>query len=145
MDNFSDHLPIYVVFRTKLYQHVSAENPHMYANWAGVSRNAYYGETRDRLYDLHNYDRLCCKHICCDSGHSKLIDEYCDNVVCILHDSTKREGLAWNNVLDAAKRKAKTEYKHWISLVKLGLVTPLIVWFSLDEYTKMRLGRQRSW
>ena len=122
VDNLSDHLPVHVKLSVKVCHYSSSDNARLYAMWDEENIKMYYNNTRDGLYMLD--DEFKCSNVLCgDSCHNKFIDDYCDNIIRVLHDSTmwgcvrrdKRIGnIAWSKALDEAKRNAKIMRKVWL-------------------------------
>ena len=120
--NFSDHLPVNVKLNVKVCHYFSSENVRLYAKWDNESNKMYYNNTRDGLYMLDDGCN-CSNVICYDSSHNTCIDDYCEKIIRILHDSTvwgcvtrgKEKGkFAWSRLLDEAKRHAKRQHKIWM-------------------------------
>ena len=113
--NFSDHLPVNVKLNVKVCHFSSSENVRLYAKWDDESNKMYYNNIRDGLYILDDGCN-CSNVICNESSPNTSIDDYCEKIIRILHDSTvwgcvttgKEKGkLAWSRLLDEAKRHAK--------------------------------------
>ena len=120
--NFSDHLPVNVKLNVIVCHYSSSENVRLYAKWDDESNKMYYNNTRDGLYFLDDGCN-CSNVICNDSSHNTCIDNYCEKIIRILHDSTvwgcvtrgKEKGkFAWSRLLDEAKRHAKRQHKIWM-------------------------------
>jgi exonuclease III len=127
VDNFSDHLPVCVKFNVNLYQHVLDEIVRFRAKWDSESVNEYYNRTRDAFYALGDV-YVCDTVVCGDSAHNKCIDEYCNEIVRVLHDCTVwsciqnnnsgGEKMVWSRVLNDAKMTARTMRRIWLQAGK---------------------------
>ena len=108
-----------VKLNVKVCHYSSSENVRLYAKWDDESNKMYYNNTRDGLYMLDDGCN-CSNVICNDSSHNTCIDDYCEKIIRILHDSTvwgcvtrskERGKFAWSRLLDEAKRHAKRQHK----------------------------------
>ena len=111
-----------VKLNVKVCHYSSSENVRLYAKWDDESNKMYYNNTRDGLYMLDDGCN-CSNVICNDSSHNTCIDDYCEKIIRILHDSTvwgcvtrskERGKFAWSRLLDEAKRHAKRQHKIWM-------------------------------
>jgi hypothetical protein len=122
VDNFSDHLPVGLMFNVAPTRYVLDETIHVHAKWDSDSVRVYYNRTRDVFYALGNA-YLCDKVVCSDSTHNKCIDEYCNEIIRVLHDCTvwsrtlnncSNTKMVWSKVLNDAKREARITRRSWL-------------------------------
>ena len=88
VENFSDHKPLLVTLKCSFRNIIDASGVNnTYAMWNNETKRAYYTNICYKLYEIDLYNCKC-QGMCVDSNHCAYIDNYCDNIVRALCDST---------------------------------------------------------
>ena len=103
----------------------ASEVNNTYTMWNNETERAYYTNTCDKLYEIDLHNCIKCQDMCADSNHCAYIDNYCDNIVHALCDSTVwgdkanrdnfNRNFKWSTELSMFKQVARLKHREWVS------------------------------